>query len=62
MSQKELQLLKQELAEFDKKTCKLIALPLSLKQWRERKIKQIENEEKSLKIFSISMIEKHGYA
>lgn len=58
----ELDLLKKELSEFDKKTIGLIALPMALRQWRERKIKAIEKEEKSLKKVSIPMIEKDGYA
>lgn len=44
MSQKELELLKLELAEFDEKTRGLLGLPITLKRWRERKVKAIEKE------------------
>ena len=42
---RELELLKYELAEFDEKTKDLLGLPLSLKQWRRRKVKAIEREQ-----------------
>lgn len=45
MSQRELTLLRKELAEFDAKVKNLLGLPLSLKQWRQRKVNAIRREE-----------------
>ena len=45
MSQKELDLLRFELAEFDAKVKDLLGLPITLKRWRIKRMKMIEREE-----------------
>lgn len=45
MSERELALLKFELAEFDAKVKDLLGLPINLKRWRMKRMKMIEREE-----------------